>query len=153
MAEMAEKAEKENFCPSPPSLPSPPSPPRRIAVMPRILATATVLTWLLCAPAPLQAQAKDAFVRGLIELTQAVNGVDGRDDAAVRAALDAMAKGLAEWDAAVARVEGGFRGAITGAAPPAAARMRGTLAATYLERGRVADALIHLDRAATLDPS
>jgi tetratricopeptide (TPR) repeat protein len=121
--------------------------------MPRILATATALTWLLCAPAPSQAQAKDAFVRGLIELTQAVNGVDGRDDVAVRAALDAMAKGLTEWDAAVARVEGGFKGAITGAPPAAAAQMRGTLAATYLERGRTAEALIHLDRAAMLAPS
>jgi tetratricopeptide (TPR) repeat protein len=121
--------------------------------MSRFVALVAALAWLFCAPARSEAQAKDDFVRGLIELTQAVNGVGGRDDAAVRAALDAMAKGLAEWDAAVARVEVGFKGAIAGAAPPAAARMRGTLAATYLERGRVADALIHLDRAATLDPS
>ena len=121
--------------------------------MPRFVAAVAVLAWLFCAPDRSDAQAKDAFARGLIELTQAVNGVDGRDDAAVRAALDAMGKGLAEWDAAVARVEGGFKGAITGAAPAAAARMRGTLAATYLERGRMADALTHLDRAAMLDPS
>jgi tetratricopeptide (TPR) repeat protein len=121
--------------------------------MPRLVTAVAVLAWLFWAPNRSDAQAKDDFVRALIELTQAVNGVDGRDDAAVRAALDAMARGLAVWDAAVARVEGGFKGAITGAAPPAAARMRGTLAATYLERGRIADALIHLERAATLDPS
>jgi hypothetical protein len=82
--------------------------------MPRFVAAVAVLAWLFCAPDRSDAQAKDDFVRGLIELTQAVNGVDGRDEAAVRAALDAMAKGLAEWDAAVARVEGGFKGAITG---------------------------------------
>src|SRR5690349_16529731 len=121
--------------------------------MSRLVVVVAVLAGLFGAPHRADGQAKDDFVRGLIELTQAVNVVDGRDDAAVRAALDAMAKGLAGWDAAVARVEAGFKGAITGAAPPEAARMRGTLAATYLERGRPTDALVHLDRAATLDPS
>jgi tetratricopeptide (TPR) repeat protein len=121
--------------------------------MPRIAAAVIVLAGFVCAPAWAEAQAKDAYVRGLIDLTQAVNGLDGRDGASVRAALEAMTKGLAEWDAAVARVEAGFKGAIAGAAPPAAARMRGTLAASYLERGRIPEALVHLDRAAALDPS
>ena len=105
---------------------------------------------LLCAAAPVSAQAKDDFVRALIDLSQAVGKADS---AAVRASIDAMAKGLAEWDAAVARVEAGFKGAIGSAAPPEAARMRATIAAAYLERGRVVEALTHLDRAVALEPA
>ena len=124
-----------------------------MAVMPRIVAVVAAVVGLLCAPARSEAQAKDDFVKGLIDLTQAVGDATGREAASVQSSLDTMTKGLAEWDAAVARVEAGFKGAITGAPAPAAARMRATLSATYLERGRVADALVHLDRAAALDPS
>ena len=119
----------------------------------RRFAAAAGLVWLLCAPAPAAAQAKDDFVRAVIDLSQAVGGATGTEGPAVRSSLDAMATGLAQWDAAVARVQTGFTGAITGAAPAEAARMRATLGATLLERGRVAEALVHLDRAATLDPS
>jgi tetratricopeptide (TPR) repeat protein len=118
----------------------------------RFVAT-TGLLGLLCAPGPAAAQAKDDFVRAVIDLSQAVGGVTGQEGPALRSSLDAMARGLAEWDAAVARVETGFNGAITSAAPAQAARMRATLGATYLERGRVAEALVQLDRAVTLDPA
>jgi tetratricopeptide (TPR) repeat protein len=121
--------------------------------MSRRLAAVACLIGLLGVPAPSSAQAKDDFVRGLIDLSQAVHGATGQEGPAVKSALDAMATGLAQWDAAVARVEAGFKGAIASAAPAEAARMRATLAATYLERGRVAEALTHLDRAPGLDPS
>jgi len=111
------------------------------------------LAWIVCAPVPAAAQAKDDFVRAFIELSQAVGGATGAEGRALRASLDAMAKGLVGWDAAVSRVEAGFAGAVTSAAPAEAARMRATLGATYLERGRVADALVVLDPAATLDPT
>ena len=111
------------------------------------------LAGLVCAPVPSQAQAKDDFVRAFIELSQAVQGTTGQEGPAVRAALDAMAKGLAQWDAAVSRVEGGFAGAITSAAPAEAARMRATLGAAYLERGRVVEAVAQFDQAASLDAS
>ena len=110
---------------------------------------AGLVIWL-CAAAPVWAQAKDDFVRALIDLSQAVGKADS---AAVRASIDAMTKGLAAWDAAVARVEAGFKGAIGSAAPPEAARMRATIAAAYLERGRVTEAVTHLDRAVALEPS
>jgi len=111
---------------------------------------AVAVACVLCLPAPSAAQVKDDFVRALIDLSQAVGGAD---QDAVRSSLDAMAKGLAQWDAAIARVEAGFTGAIGGAAPAQAARMRATIGATYLERGRLTEALVHLDRAAALDPS
>ena len=119
--------------------------------MHRAAAAAGLVAWL-CAASSASAQAKDDFVRGVIDLSQAV-GSAGQDGAAVRASIDAMAKGLAEWDAAVARVEAGFKGAIGTAPPPAAARMRATIAATYLDRGRVIEALTHLDRAVALEPA
>ena len=117
------------------------------------LALSIGLLSLLCAPAWAEAQAKDGFVRALIDLSQAVGGATGAEGPALRASLDAMAEGLAEWDAAMSRVEAGFAGAIKSAAPADAARMRATLAATYLDRGRVAEAVPHLDQAVALDPS
>jgi len=111
------------------------------------------LACLACTPAVARAQAKDDFVRAFIDLSQAVGGATGAEGPALRASLDAMAKGLADWDAAVARVEAGFAGAVTSATPAEAARMRAALAATYLDRGRVADAVPYLDQAVALDPS
>ena len=105
----------------------------------------------LAAPVPASAQAKDAFVEGLVDFSQASAGTFGNEGPAVKDALDKMSDGLARWDAAVARVETGFAGAITTAAPRQAAQMRATLGATYLERGRVADALPHLDAASLLE--
>ena len=109
------------------------------------------LAFFLTAPAQAHAQAKDAFVEGLVALSQAAAGTFGHEGPALKDALDRMNDGLAQWDAAVARVERGFGGAIASAAPREAAQMRATLGATYLERGRIGDALPHLDAAASLD--
>src|SRR5687768_1833478 len=106
---------------------------------------------LLATPAESRAQARDPFVEGLVAFSQASAGTFGNEGPAIKDALDRMTDGLARWDAAVARVETGFAGAITAAAPREAAQMRATIGATYLERGRVADALPHLDAAAALE--
>ena len=116
----------------------------------QLLSNGLVALWL-AAPVPASAQAKDAFVEGLVDFSQASAGTFGNEGPAVKDALDKMSDGLARWDAAVARVETGFAGAITTAAPRQAAQMRATLGATYLERGRVADALPHLDAASLLE--
>ena len=110
----------------------------------QLLLNGLVALWL-AAPVPASAQAKDAFVEGLVAFSQASAGTFGDEGPAVKDALEKMSGGLARWDAAVARVEAGFAGAIGTAAPREAAQMRATLGATYLERGRVADALPHLD--------
>ena len=101
-----------------------------------------------------EAQAKDDFVRALIDLSQAVGGATGREGpgAAVVARRDGQGAGASGTPPCRAS-RPGFAGAITSAAPAEAARMHATLGATYLERGRVADAVLHLDQAATLDPS
>jgi tetratricopeptide (TPR) repeat protein len=114
-------------------------------------------TALLCAcllwPSHASAQAKDAFVEGLTQFINAVDGTFGDEGPALTAAVEAMARGLAEWDARVAQVESGFRADVEKAAPPAAARMRATLGTVYLERGRFDDALTQFAAAAELDPS
>jgi tetratricopeptide (TPR) repeat protein len=114
-------------------------------------------TLLLCAfivwPSHAHAQAKDAFVEGLTQLINAVDGTFGDEGPALQSAVEAMTRGLAQWDERVALVEAGFRADVANAAPPAAARMRGTLGTVYLERGRAVAALEQFDAAATLDPS
>jgi tetratricopeptide (TPR) repeat protein len=117
--------------------------------MSRRFITAVCLFGLLGVPAPSHAQAKDDFVRAFIQFSQAATGGDA---SAVRSALDGMAAGLAQWDAAVGRVEAGFKGAIGGAAPPDAARMRATLGAAYLERGRTLEAIPLFEAAVRNDP-
>ena len=104
-------------------------------------------------PALAQAQAKDAFVEGLTQLINVVDGTYGDEGPAITAAVDAMARGLAEWDARVAGVESGFRADVATAAPPVAARMRATLGTVYLERGRLDDALVQFNAAVELDRS
>jgi len=114
-------------------------------------------TLLLCAsivwPSQAYAQAKDAFVEGLTQLINAVDGTFGDEGPTLQSAVEAMSRGLAEWDERITRVESGFRADVAKAAPPAAARMRATLGTVYLERGRVDDALAQFAAAAELDPS
>ena len=98
-----------------------------------------VLLALLLWPSPASAQANDAFVEGLTQLINAVDGTFGDEGSALQSAVEAMTRGLAEWDDRITRVESGFRADVVKAAPPAAARMRATLGTVYLERGRVDD--------------
>jgi tetratricopeptide (TPR) repeat protein len=104
-------------------------------------------------PSLAHAQAKDAFVEGLTQLINAVDGTFGDEGPALTAAVEAMTRGLAEWDARVSGVEAGFRADVAAAQPPAAAVMRGALGTVYLERGRIDDALAQFTAAAELDRS
>jgi tetratricopeptide (TPR) repeat protein len=113
------------------------------------LVVATSVLW----PSHAHAQAKDAFVQGLTQLINAVDGTFGDEGPTLQAAVEAMSRGLADWDARVAQVESGFRADAASAPPPTAARMRATLGTVYLERGRFDDALAQFATAAELDPS
>jgi tetratricopeptide (TPR) repeat protein len=104
-------------------------------------------------PSLAHAQAKEAFVEGVTQLIDAIDGTFGDEGPALTAAVDAMTRGLAEWDARIAGVESGFRTDVATAPPPTAARMRATLGTVYLERGRIDDALTQFAAAAELDPS
>jgi tetratricopeptide (TPR) repeat protein len=113
------------------------------------LALSVTLLW----PSHAHAQAKDAYVEGLTQLINAVDGTFGDEGPALQAALEAMARGLAAWDARVAGVEAGFRADVANVPPAGAAVMRGALGTVYLERGRVDDALTQFTAAAELDRS
>jgi len=121
--------------------------------MPRTHFFLVAVTTLILCPSLAHAQAKDAFVDGLTQLINVVDGTYGDEGPAITAAVDAMARGLGEWDARVARVESGFRADVAAAAPPAAARMRATLGTVYLERGRIDEALAQFNSAVELDRS
>jgi tetratricopeptide (TPR) repeat protein len=122
--------------------------------MPRFLLLPLALTTSLVVCASVaHAQAKDAFVEGLTQLINAIDGTFGDEGPALTAAIEAMTRGLAEWDARIARVESGFSADVATAPPPTAARMRATLGAVYLERGRIEDALTQFAAAAELDSS
>ena len=108
--------------------------------------------FLLGCPDAARAQVKDAFLEGVADFVNAANGLSGDEGPALTAAIDAMARGLAQWDTAVAKVEAGLAADIGAAPPPIAARMRATLGAVYLERGRLDAALQQFDEALRLDP-
>ena len=108
--------------------------------------------FVLVCPFRAQAQVKDSFVQALVQFVNAANGVSGDEGPTLVAAIEAMAEGLAQWDAAIGRMESGLGAEIGAAPPPMAARMRTTLGAAYLERGRLDDALAQFDTAARLDP-
>jgi len=98
------------------------------------------------------AQVKDAFLEGVADFVNAANGLSGDERPALTAAIEAMARGLTQWDAALAKVEAGLASEIGRAPAPLAARMRATLGAVYLERGRLAAAVEQFDEAVRLDP-
>ena len=115
----------------------------------RTVLIALAILW----PSFAHAQAKDAFVEGLTQLINAVDGTFGDEGPALTAAVEAMTRGLAEWDARVSGVEAGFRADVAAAQPAAAAVMRGALGTVYLERGRIDDALAQFTATAELDGS
>jgi tetratricopeptide (TPR) repeat protein len=108
--------------------------------------------FLLVCALPAGAQVKDSFVQALVQFVNAANGVSGDEGPTLVASIEAMAEGLAQWNAAIGRMESGLGAEIGAASPPMAARMRTALGVTYLERGRLDDALAQFDTAAKLDP-
>jgi hypothetical protein len=85
--------------------------------MTRTYSLRLVLIAFVLWPSLTRAQAKDAFVDGLTQLINVVDGTYGDEGPQLTAAVEAMSRGLAAWDARVAGVESGFRADVAGAAP------------------------------------
>ena len=109
-------------------------------------------TAVVCCPSSSHAQVKDAFVENLATLVGLAQGQYGDEGRSLVASIDTLAAALAQWDRGIAGVESGLAAEISGAPPELAARMRATLGAAYLERGRVDEALAQFDIAVRLDP-
>ncbi|HEX5108677.1 MAG TPA: tetratricopeptide repeat protein, partial [Vicinamibacterales bacterium] len=112
---------------------------------------AIVTIALLVAPATAFAQ-KDKFVEGLVALTEALSGTYGDEGARVRSALDATARALTEWDTSIRDGEQVLASKLPTASPQNALEMHTTLAAWYLERGRMSEAAREFEAAIRIAP-
>ena len=108
---------------------------------------------ILTAAPPASAQ-KDLFVASVRELAAAVGSPDPAPDRSprIQAAIDRMAASLAEWDRAIAAIDTRIARDLESARGQRAYELHLELAVTYLERGRLADALRHLEMASAADP-
>ena len=112
-----------------------------------ILATVGTLA-LTAVPALAQ---KDQFVAGVRELASAATEPAGSPR--IKAAVDRMAAALAEWDRAITAIDRRIAHDLENARGERAYSLHFELAVTYLERGRLADALRHLEMASDAVPA
>ena len=120
---------------------------------PRLL---LVVVLVLALPGRSAAQAPDlkaAFLDGLGAFSVALDGRRGDEAVRLRDALDRMGRALAEWDAVLAGYEQKMAAEIQAVDARLGARMRTVLGATYLDRGRIRDALEQFTMARALDSS
>ncbi len=100
---------------------------------------------------PAHAQ-KEQFVAGVRELSRAATAAEGqRSD--TQAAVERMAAALAQWDRTIAAIDGRILRDLESARGQRAYELHFELAVIYLERGRFADALRHLEQASGVDPA
>jgi tetratricopeptide (TPR) repeat protein len=107
---------------------------------------------LILTAAPAAAQ-KDLFVAGVRELAAAVVATDPARSPRIQAAVDRMAAALAEWDRAITAIDGRIARDLEHARGQRAYELHLELAVTYLERGRLAEALRHLEMASAAEPA
>jgi tetratricopeptide (TPR) repeat protein len=117
----------------------------------RSLPLLIVVAALLSVPRPVSAQ-KDAFVDGLVALTEALSGTYGDEGAQARAALDTMARAVSVWDRFLREAEETVASRLPTATSEAALEMRTTMGVLYLERGRLRDALREFEAAGRIAP-
>ena len=108
---------------------------------------ALVLSTLSASPADAQ---KEQFVAGVRDLIAATTSAD-TSRSAVQAAADRMAAALAQWDRTISAIDSRIVKDLEGASGRRAYELHVELAVIYLERGRLADALRHLDLAASAE--
>lgn len=106
---------------------------------------------LILAAAPVHAQ-KDQFVAGVRDLITATTSADPARSG-VQAAVDRMAAALAQWDRTISAIDSRIVKDLAGAGGRRAYDLHVELGVLYLERGRLADALRHLELAASAEPA
>jgi tetratricopeptide (TPR) repeat protein len=104
-------------------------------------------------PAAQAPDLKTAFLDALGAFSLALDGRRGDEAVRLRAALDRMDRALAEWDGVLAGYEQKMATEIQTVDARLEARMRTVLGATYLDRGRIRDALEQFTMARALDVS
>jgi len=88
---------------------------------------------------------KSRFAGAVVQLMGASAGTYGDESSQIRSSLDAMQNALDGWDAAIAKYEAAVR------ARPESVDNHVALAAVYLDRGRVEDALAELAAAIRIE--
>jgi tetratricopeptide (TPR) repeat protein len=91
------------------------------------------------------ARARTAFVTALRQLVEGVQGTYGDEGPRIREAVADISTALAQWDDAIAR----YRKALSAAS---GAEVHVALGSTYLDRGRMPDAVEQFRRAVALAP-
>lgn len=119
-------------------------------VLGRAVAVACVTAAVLSMPAVAAAQ-QQTFFQSVAELADAAEGIYGDEGSHIGQALDTMSRALDGWDREIATLE-----ARVAATQTMSARTRIesglTLARMYADRGRLDDALRHLDQVESLEP-
>ena len=111
----------------------------------------TAASALILSAAPAQAQ-KEQFVAGVRDLITATTSTEPTSSG-VQAAVDRMAAALAQWDRTISAIDSRIVKDLEGAGSRRAYELHVELGFIYLERGRVADALRHLEMAARAEPA
>ena len=105
----------------------------------------------LIVSAPAHAQ-KDQFVAGVRDLITATTSAEP-NRSGVQAAIDRMAAALAQWDRTIAAIDSRIVKDLEGAGGRRAYELHVELGVLYFERGRLADALRHLELASNAEPA
>src|SRR5687767_9932879 len=120
--------------------------PATVTRCPIILAAVSALL-LFAAPADAQ---KEQFVAGVKDLAVAATATDP-SQRSVQAAVDRMAAALAQWDRTISAIDSRIVKDLEGVSGRRAYELHLELGVIYLERGRLADALRHLDLASSAE--
>jgi tetratricopeptide (TPR) repeat protein len=107
---------------------------------------------LMLSAAPAFAQ-KDQFAAAVRDLAGAALGADPASrSVGVKVATDRMASALAQWDRTISAIDARVTRDLQTTSGRRAYELHFELAVLYLERGRIADALRHLEHASSADP-
>ena len=111
----------------------------------------TAASALILAAVPAHAQ-KEQFVAGVRDLITATTSADPIRGG-VQAAVDRMVAALAQWDRTISAIDARISKDLEGTSGRRAYELHVELGVIYLERGRLADALRHLELAASAEPA